>query len=370
MDLKNKNLTNIAAAVIVLFGITAALWLFAKYLLGALLPFIIAWGAAFAVRPISEWLGRFTRAPQKLLRAALVLVIIFLSALGLWFGLRRLFLELADLVEYVNLNPDIFRELFSLVDGDGFSLFEEKGGFGEEIISRLNDAIGIFVSESLGGLLESFVELVGKIVRRLPGALLFVAVTIIASVYFALDLGRINRAILLVFPSGWREYLLNLKRGVVSTALAYLRAYLSITFIVFSMLLVGFLLLRVEYAFILALVFALLDLLPVLGVGLFLLPWSTVCFFLGDFKMGVGLALLFFVVVTVRQIAEPKLIGSRLGLHPLLILGAMYVGLGLFGGAGMIFGPLAALAVKSCIDARDSNGKTAPERLSGAAKGD
>lgn len=369
MNLKNKNLTNTAAAVIVLFGITAALWLFAKYLLGALLPFIIAWGAAFAVRPISEWLGRFTRMPRKLLRAALVLIIILLSAIGLWFGLRRLFLELVNLVEYVNLNPDVFRELFSLVDGDGFSLFEERAGFGAEIVSRLNEAIGIFISETLGGFVDSLVELVGTIVRRLPGALLFVAVTVIASVYFALDLGRINRAILLLLPSGWREYMLNLKRGVVSTALGYLRAYLSITFLVFSMLLVGFLVLRVEYAFILALVFALLDLLPVLGVGLFLLPWSVGCFLFGDFKMGVGLALLFFVVVTVRQIAEPKIIGARLGIHPLLILGAMYVGLGLFGGAGMIFGPLAALVVKSCIDVRTSNEKAAPD-LSGAAKGD
>ena len=197
-----------------------------------------------------------------------------------------------------------------------------------------------------------------------------IAVTVIASVYFALDLSRINRAILSLLPSSWREYALNLKRGMVSTALGYLRAYLSITFLVFSMLLVGFLLLRVEYAFILAFVFALLDLFPVLGVGLFLLPWSIGCFFLGDWKMGVALALLFFVVVTVRQIAEPKIIGARLGLHPLLILGSMYVGLGLFGGWGMIFGPIAAVVVKSCIDTNLQNEKTAPERSSDAVKGD
>ena len=361
MNLKNKNLTELAAAVILLFGVTAALWLAAKYLLGALLPFVIAWGVAFAVRPIALLLGRFTRMPQKLLRTLLVIVFILAAAFLLYLGVARLWRELVGLVDYVNRNPDIFEELFSITDGDGILIFEHREGFGAEVIDRLNDAVGIFISETVGGLLEAAGDTVTEVIRRLPGALLFVAVTVIASVYFALDLSRINRALLSLLPRTAREYVLRLKREAFGTALDYLRAYLSVTFLVFSMLLVGFLILRVEYSFILALVFALLDLLPVLGVGLFLLPWSLGCFFFGNWQMGVGLLLLFLVVVTVRQIAEPKILGSRLGLHPLLILGSMYVGLGLFGGVGVILGPLVALAVKSCLDARDGDEKALPD---------
>jgi predicted PurR-regulated permease PerM len=108
--------------------------------------------------------------------------------------------------------------------------------------------------------------------------------------------------------------------------------------------------LRVPYAFILALLTALVDFLPLLGTGIILIPWAIVSLLLGEVRLGVGLLVLYAVSSVIRQILEPKLIGDGLGLHPLLSLAAMYSGLRLFGVWGMILAPLAVAGLLSMMD--------------------
>ena len=117
----------------------------------------------------------------------------------------------------------------------------------------------------------------------------------------------------------------------------------------FAMLLIGFWVLRVEYAFLLAFLIALADLLPVIGVGTILIPWSIVMLLQRQFYLGFGLLILFFAISLVRQVAEPKVLGKSLGLHPLLTLFATYVGFVLFGIVGMILAPIVALFAKRLL---------------------
>ena len=115
------------------------------------------------------------------------------------------------------------------------------------------------------------------------------------------------------------------------------------------LLLVGFLVLNVDYAFLLALVIAVLDMLPVLGVGTVLIPWALWAFFQRNFYLGFGLAILYLVMLILRQIIEPKLLGKSLGIHPLLTLFAGYAGWQLFGFLGMLLGPVAAMMIKNLL---------------------
>ena len=95
-----------------------------------------------------------------------------------------------------------------------------------------------------------------------------------------------------------------------------------------------------------AVLVALLDLLPVLGSGAVLLPWSAVAFLSRDVRTGVGMLVLWGVITLVRQIAEPRIVGGSLGLHPLLALAGMYVGFRLFGAVGLVLGPCAIVTGK------------------------
>ena len=111
----------------------------------------------------------------------------------------------------------------------------------------------------------------------------------------------------------------------------------------------GFLILRIEYVFLLALVVALLDILPILGVGTVLLPYAVISFLGGNTPLGVGLLILYAVITVIRQTVEPHLVGKSLGLHPILMLFALYAGIRLFGIIGILAGPLLVLLLKALL---------------------
>ena len=92
-----------------------------------------------------------------------------------------------------------------------------------------------------------------------------------------------------------------------------------------------------------------MDFLPLLGTGVVLVPWGIVSLLLGETRVGVGLLILFGVCTLLRQLAEPRLFGQGLGVHPLLALLSTYAGLRLFGVAGMLLAPLVAAGVKRLL---------------------
>ena len=65
---------------------------------------------------------------------------------------------------------------------------------------------------------------------------------------------------------------------------------------------------------------------PYLGVGIVLIPWSLYAFMSGDLTLGIGLTVLYSIILIVRQIMEPKVLASSVGLDPLAALLGMFVG--------------------------------------------
>ena len=113
--------------------------------------------------------------------------------------------------------------------------------------------------------------------------------------------------------------------------------------------LVGLSLLSVPYPLLLALLLALVDLLPVLGVGTVLIPWAILSFFGGRVAFGLCLTLLWLTVTVVRRILEDRLVGRGLGVHPLVVLLSVCLGLRVFGGLGLFLGPAVASAVSAYV---------------------
>ena len=141
-----------------------------------------------------------------------------------------------------------------------------------------------------------------------------------------------------------------MKKRICGTAAKYLRAYVLLLFLTFCQLFVGFLILDVKYPLLIALLVALVDILPILGVGSVLIPWGIIELVITkNIYTGLGLFIIYIVVTVIRQITEPKVVAGSLGLHPLLTLVSMYAGLRLFGIFGMIIGPAAVLTIRSII---------------------
>ena len=95
---------------------------------------------------------------------------------------------------------------------------------------------------------------------------------------------------------------------------------------------------------------ALLDLLPVIGTGTVLVPWGIVLLLTGNAGKGFGLLVLFALTTVLHEVLEPKLLGEKLGIPPLITLICLYAGYRLFGVWGMIASPVLFVAVRAGWD--------------------
>lgn len=324
----------------VLIGIVAGGFLLVvimKHILPVILPFLIAWFMAFAVRAPAARLSKAAHLSERITRPILAILITLLAfgalSLVLWQVITLVWDTLSDIGE--GNNP--IYGLLSALSGSGIPIFGDK--VPSELAERISDALESLLSSILTWLAGAVTSWVSVI----PNVLLFLLVTVIALIYFAVDLEKINTRVRRMLPESLGRWLSEARRRFFSVVKKYAGSYLLILLITFSIMTVGFFILGVPRAIIIATLVAILDLLPVIGVGTVLIPWSIVSFVTGDHFMGIGLILLFLVNTVVRELAEPKIIGKNLGLHPILSLALIYAGYGLFGFAGLLITPIIAV---------------------------
>ena len=340
-----ERLRHYAYMSVAALGGGALVYILLKYALLPTLPFLIAWAIAFALRAPSAYLGKRIKVPERIIRAILTLLVT-LGALAAVFFLVWL----------------LARELFSFLVGlgEGEILGEIVGGiFGGGFFDRLFGELGDRVEDAAHGMLSSVLSQLGGFltvwVGAVPKAFLFIIITVVASVFFALDLGNINDSVRRIIPERAYTVLVRFKERFFSLGVKYIRSYLTLMLITFCIMLVGLALLGSRYALLLAIVISLLDFLPIIGVGTVLVPWSVISLVLGDTKMGLGILALLVFHELVRQVAEPKILGKNLGVHPLVTLILLYVGYAVFGFLGLLLVPVFTVILDICFNKEDTS---------------
>ena len=325
-----------------LLTLGALIYIATRYLLPLLLPFIFAWLVVGLTRGGAEKLADRMRIPRKITRLVTSLTLVLVSSLALGVILWRSIASLLSFLSDIGESNGLFSLLEKLISS-------EKPIFGD----LMPQEVATFLGESLNSLISSAMTAVGgaatRLLSGLPTAFLFLLVTMISIVYFALDYDNISRFVMNLLPQKLKVRLGNIRGSVVSVAGKYIRSYLLILLITYFVLFLGLGLLRVDHSPIIALLVAFLDILPVIGVGTVLLPWSLISFALGDKFLGIGLLVLFVANAVLRQLIEPKIVGKSLNLHPLISLGTIYLGYALFGFAGLLNLPLLAVVVSAFL---------------------
>ena len=350
----------IAAKLFCLICALAAIYFAGKYVLRLALPFLFAWLVASAAVPPAARAAKKLHIPERICISVAVLLILALIFILTALAVNRAVYEIgALLVRLGETSPDEVSGMISnaaefITDaGERIPLLrhlresEELAGFFDGLDTALGSAIGNMLTK----LTAEIPALAASVIKAFPSILLSLAVAVISGFYFALDRRRILAALAGMAPHGVRRHLPELRRRAGRTAVGYVKAYLIILAITFCELFIGFSILRIGYAFLLAAVIAVIAILPVLGVGTVLLPWTAIEFIKGDIRLGIGLLILFGVIEAVRQFIEPRIVGGTLGIHPLVTLAAMYLGFSVFGVAGMFIGPLLALGGRAAAAA-------------------
>ena len=349
--MEQEKIKRIAYTVVAVTGVGLIAFLFFKYIFSLTLPFLIGWCVAFLTRRPAGFISKKTKIPERILRLILALVV-SLSILGLLgVGVWRLSLELIEL----------FRGGGGAALGDAISGLVGEGGFLGGVLGELGKTLGDALYQMIMSVVSSLGEVLSRWVGVVPRLILSVLFTVIASIYFSLDLEVINKAARDYLPPGISAALVRFKNGFMSIGVRYISSYLTIMLITFSVMLIGLMILRSPYALLMAVIIALLDVLPVLGVGTVVIPWSLWSFISGDHFMAIGLIVLYVVNEIIRRIVEPKIVGKSLGVHPVITLVLLYVGYSLFGFMGLLLVPVVIVIINIVRDKKDSSnveGKT------------
>lgn len=345
--MENNLLFRRTATLVLALGSIFAVWLAMKYALPVALPILVAWGFGSLILPLSEKLSRRTKVPTSLCSILLILLFTTLFALIIIFGANRLLSEILRLLKSLG-SAASDGGLSSLTDyltdlTSHLPIIRDIRGNGE--LEEFWQGIDSAATDAIFGRLETILTEIGnallKLLSSLPTTILTLTVTLIASYYFSKRQSREELAALL--PSGVIKWFDALKGSAAPVLRGWTRAYLLIMALTFVELFIAFSLMGISYAFLTALAVALVDLMPILGVGTVLVPWSAISFLTGDTQQGIGLLLLYAAVSLVRQFVEPRLIGKELGIPPLLSIITMYVGFRLFGFLGLISAPAVAM---------------------------
>lgn len=324
--------------------VLAAAYLFVSYLLGPLCPFIFGFLIAWLLQKPIQGLCHALRLPRRL--SAFLLTLLFYGAilaavaaagLRITSALEQLLPRLPALynAQIVPLLSEAFDRMQAQVQQLDPSMVAFVERLGRDVIARLN---GVLSTASV-----SAVRLASGLVTGIPGAILAVVITVIFTWFVAMDFDRVAGFIVGLLPDGIRTTLCASIAPGLSSLRKLLLSYMLIMCMSFAELSLGFLLLRVPHAVGLALLVCVIDILPILGTGTVLIPWAIIAAVLGQFRMAAGVALLYIVMMFVRNIVEPRLVGHQIGLHPAATLLCMFVGLKLFGFGGMFGVPLSVV---------------------------
>jgi len=327
----------------------AAVWLVVTYVIPPLfvwlLPFIAAYGISCMVRPIAQFLSKKYRVRKK--AANVISYFFILSTAGLFLGyiVMRIITELVNFAREVPSFVEELPDFYALGDNIRQILTSFIPTDFAGIISDISLSIEQSLYNALSTISGNILSGVADFAATLPDLGLFAIVFILCSFFFSVDYDRISVAIMLQVPKSMRDKTIKAKDYAFTALLKYFRGMLTMSVIVYVLLLTGFLILKMNYAYLSALLVAIVDFFPLLGTGIILIPWGIFNILTGRFFTGIGLLAVWGCVMLLRQLIEPKVMGKALGLHPLITLIAAYTGYKVYGIIGAILFPILTLVI-------------------------
>ena len=325
--------------------VTAAAYLILKYAVFWIMPFLIAFIMATVLEKPVNLLIKKLRLSRRTASAICTAGACFVVVLLLYTVFAGAVSQLKGFLEYV---PATFEKL-----AQGFDKYGQiiASCFPKEISEMLYGAVKnmkngfSFPTEKIFGM---FIH-IKNIASYIPSLFLSAFVSAVSTYLISSDYKNISDYVKKLLPKGVVAAISKTRSCMISNVLCWLKAQLHLIMITFAELVIGFIIIRAEYAGVVAALTALIDALPVFGVGTVLIPWALVSLLSGDYVRAVSLVIIYAVVALVRSVTEPHIVGKSIGLHPLASMISVYVGFEFFGILGMFFMPLLVITAVQLV---------------------
>ena len=321
------------------------------------IPFLIAFIISLIIEPLIRKVMKFTNLTRKV-SAIITLILVFALIIGLliW-GITSLVTETSHILENLNNNMgSITTRVSDLLNGFKFDNIQIPDQMKAVVENGLND-----LTKEGTNVAQKALTSVLNTVTHIPKLMIYIGITIVATYFVCTDKMYILDQMEHHLPRNWVNKFGNKLRKVISSLGDYLKAEGVLILISFSIILTGLVILNligmnVRYPLVIALFIGFVDALPILGAGTIMLPWAVISAFNGDIQLAVALLVLYIVIIVTRQLVEPRIVSSHIGIHPIFTLIAMYTGFKIIGVIGMFIGPIILIILKNIFETMIDNG--------------
>lgn len=327
-----KIFTNFLVFLVILVAVFFVVPRFLKFFL----PFVVGWIIAMIANPLVKFMERKLKIVRKHGTVLIIVLVLALVIFGVYIAGLNIFRQVASVVEDIPQIAESFQEDWSDIQKNLSVVYEKLPENLQTRLSEMYDNVVVSLGEMVGNLGVPTVNAVGSFAQNIPSALISVIMTVLSSYFFIADKENIETAVKKSIPKSVKKYLRLIVDEFKRIVGGYFAAQLKIMCIVMVLLFMGFLILRIKYAILLAILIAILDMLPFFGTGTALCPWAIFKLLSGDYTVAVGLLVIYGITQLVRQLIQPKIVGDTIGLDPLATLVFMYIGYKLWGVLGMI----------------------------------
>lgn len=310
-------------------------WLLPKIIV-YFMPFVIAGIVALIANPLVKFLEQKLKIVRK---AGSVVVIVLVLGLVVFLCYLLIAKLVSETIGFFSNAQSIWDSISESVISlrNNYLLFFKKMPQG---VQTWLDGVGKSATESMtewiSGLGEPLANLAGKTASNLPLLIIDVIMAVLASYLFVAERETVVNFIHKIVPKKISDRFELVTSTMKIAVGGYFLAQFKIMLVVYAILLIGFALIGVEYAFLIALLIAILDFLPFFGTGTAMWPWALVKIVQGDYLTALWIMVIWAVSQLVRQLIQPKLVGDSVGLKPIPTLIFLYVGFRMGGAIGMI----------------------------------
>ncbi len=334
--MNNIALNKLATLFVIIGGIILIYYLSIKMFF-LFLPFIIGYFISKLVAPIVYFLHEKLKIPNNLATVIMTLMLIsvigyliYLVAQGLIIGIG----ELSRVLPGWSKAITEYGETLSIKIGDMSTQLPFSPA---TIISKGLASVFSMISESAGMIANKGISLASS----LPTALISIVITILSAFFFTKDRKMIAQLFAPYYDKfiGSNVYFQSFKTDILFIIWGYIKAQLTLMSITFTISAIGLMIIGVDKPIIFALGIGLVDMLPMFGPASFYIPWMISLLVGGQIALVIKLFFLYLTTTLTRQMLEPRILGGHIGVHPLLTLLGLYLGVKLLGIPGIILGP-------------------------------
>jgi len=207
------------------------------------------------------------------------------------------------------------------------------------------NASPLFIQHSVSSIVNSLGNSL-PLIPSLAQFVFYIFLVFIISFYFVMDKGKFDKELYSLTPKKWHVHIKFAQETINRTFGSFIRVQLLFGLIGGIATWIVLAILHIPFAASTSVIAGIMTSIPVLGPILGIIPPVAIAFFADPTK-----AIIVFVVLLAMQqilfnIIAPKLLGSALKLHPVVVLLSFIVGFKIFGTLGAIFAaPMIAVIV-------------------------